>query len=599
MLKHTDEEFRALRQELETIRQTTARSELVSQNLRDTQYKFDSMLARFARTHDYAQYAYAVQNDTSLFQAVAEGIADVMQIEIGAVFDINFTDQQITLLSQVNLDIESLSRRGLGTTWQIPPDFWNKFSLNAKKAGAVCLSPADSEPWLSMGLSSVIFTPFYGDNQQISGLMVGAISEANKALYDFVPTEITSPFLVYCQQMAGILNLYKAIEKANRAGNAKMRFLANLSHEIRTPMNAIIGMTQIAKKSLDFDEVMRCIRQIEISSKHLLGLLNDVLDYSKIDEGKLLLSAGNFDLRSIIEQVRISIEPLAEKKSQNIVFDLQNIDKFYLFGDEMRLSQVLINLLGNGIKFTPEKGTVKLTVSVFAIDNKTLTLNFAVSDTGIGIKPELVGKIFRPFEQADASTSRHYGGTGLGLSISQRIVELMGGNLKCESVFGEGTVFSFTVSFGIDAETAEESGTAKQEIKEDNVDFGGATILVVDDVKINRMIIVSLLRNTNLIIEEAEQGEEAVNMFLRSPSGHYALILMDMQMPVMDGCTATKTIRDSVHPNAAAVPIIAMTANVFKEDIQAVLASGMNGHIGKPIDIAIVLNTLKTYIPAP
>jgi signal transduction histidine kinase/CheY-like chemotaxis protein len=539
--------------------------------------------------HDYAKDAYAVQDNQSLFQAIAEGIADIMQIEIGAVFEINFTDQQMILLSQVNLEIED-------TVFSIPPDFWNQIKSAPGKSDAVCLAAVDSEPWLSMGLSSVIFTPFYDSKQQISGLMVGAVSQTNAAMYDFVPKEIASPFAVYCQQMAGILGLYKAIEKANQAGNAKMRFLANLSHEIRTPMNAIIGMVQIAKRSKDFDEAIRCIHQIEIASKHLLSLLNDVLDISKIEEDKLLLSAASFDLRSVIEQLRINIEPLAQRKSQQLVFDIQNADRHYLIGDEMRLSQVLINLLGNAVKFTPEHGTVKLTVSVFSHNDNILSLNFAVSDTGIGIKEEFMDKIFHPFEQADSSTSRLYGGTGLGLAISHRIVGLMGSNLKCESVLGKGSVFSFTVSFEIDAAAEDESGTSKELPQEDAVDFGGAVILVVDDVKINRMIIVSLLQNTNLFLEEAENGKEAVDKFLQSPSGYYSLILMDMQMPVMDGCTATRMIRDSSHTDAANIPIFAMTANVFKEDVQTVLLSGMNGHIGKPIDIAIVIDTLKKHI---
>jgi CheY-like chemotaxis protein len=202
--------------------------------------------------------------------------------------------------------------------------------------------------------------------------------------------------------------------------------------------------------------------------------------------------------------------------------------------------------------------------------------------------------MFKPFEQADNTISRNYGGTGLGLTISQHIVELMGGAIRVESVLGQGATFTFSVRFEKDAVL--ETKPNEQETDEYLSDFSGYRILIADDVRINRMIIISLLKDTNIIIDEAENGYEAVEMIQKSPAGHYLLVLMDMQMPKMDGCTATRIIRDLQHPDAATLPIIAMTANVFKEDVQEVLDAGMNGHIGKPIDIQIVLDTIRKII---
>jgi signal transduction histidine kinase/CheY-like chemotaxis protein len=583
-----EQEIQSLRAELAAVRLSTARHEVVTQRLRDAQHKLDTCLEQFARMHAYASEAYLAKDQQSIFQITATGIADVLQIEIGAVFDVNLSEQQLTLLSAINLDMDT-------HVFSVEPDFWANIGINAKSSECVCESPVISEPWLSLGFSSIIFVPYFNDDGQISGLMVGAISAANQMLYDFMPREIVQPFSLYCQQMSGLLNLFRTAEKAERAGRAKTQFLANMSHEIRTPMNAIIGMVQIAKRSQQLDEIVGCINQIEISSHHLLGLINDILDYSKIEEHKMTLSAHSFDIDAFTANLRNSIAPLAEKKSQKLIIDTHTLQDRFLVGDDMRLSQVLINLLGNAVKFTPEQGTVQLTISVFSSTADAVTLCFSVSDTGIGLAPEFLDRVFKPFEQADASVSRSYGGTGLGLAISQRLVNLMGGILKCENNPKAGATFSFTLTLDIDVKRIAKSEIVNVEAEE-SLDFFGKRILVVDDVAINRMIIRSFFREANLLVDEAENGEIAVNMSLQAPAGYYSLVLMDMQMPVMDGCTATKTIRASAHPDAASLPIIAMTANVFKEDIQTVLESGMNSHIAKPIDFAVVTKTLKKYL---
>ncbi|MDR2641839.1 MAG: response regulator [Planctomycetaceae bacterium] len=585
-----EQEIEHLRAELDSISRKTARAEIIAQNLRDTQYRLDLHIEKFARIHEYAKRVFSTKDRETLYSIIVEGIVDVFQIDIGGLFEVNIADQQLILLSGFNLEIDR-------AVFTISSEEWKKLGLGEQlfsKNQALCESPVTNRIWLELGLSSVIFMPVFNNNQQINGVILGGISETNKDVYDFLPQELTSPFMVYCQQMSGIMGLFEAIDKANQAGHAKSRFFANLSHEIRTPMNAIIGMTQIAERSKDLEEINRCIKQIKSSSKHLLGLINDVLDISKIEDGKLKLTNSAFDLYQVIESIRVSMLQLAQKKSQTFLVDFHNLSNMRLCGDDMRLSQVLINLLGNAIKFTPENGQVRLDISEFSHDQDSITLQFSVTDTGIGIDPNFLDRMFKPFEQADNTISRNYGGTGLGLTISQHIVSLMGSSIRVESAAGQGAKFTFSIRFEKDNVAAITQD--EQQIKEELLDFSNYRILVADDVRINRMIICSLLKDTNIAIDEAENGKEAVEMIKNSPTGYYLLVLMDMQMPVMDGCTATRIIRTSQHPDATKLQIIAMTANVFKEDVQEVLDAGMNGHIGKPIDIQIVIDTIRKAI---
>jgi len=590
-----EQEIAELRAELDSIRMKTARAEVIAQNLRDVQYKLDTHIDKFARMHDYAQRAFAVTDLQKLYEIIVEGVVDVLQLDVGGMFEVNLIEQQLILQSSVNLNSDR-TVFSFQTAQQSENGIIDDFSIDRfSKKKAICESPVTTQIWLALNLCSVIFMPIYNNDRQICGIIFGGVSEENKVVYDFEPNELTSPFMVYCQQMGGIMGLFNAIDKANQAGRAKSRFLANLSHEIRTPMNAIIGMTQIAERTQQPDEIVRCIKQIGMSSKHLLGLINDVLDISKIEDGKLKLTHTAFDLRQVIESIHVSMVQLAVNKSQELLIEFHNTGDTRLLGDDMRLSQVLINLLGNALKFTPEHGLVRLDILEFSRGQNSVTIQFSVTDTGIGIAPEFLERMFKPFEQADNSISRNYGGTGLGLAISQYIVEMMGGQIQVKSVQGQGACFSFSVPFEIDTATAPIEKD-NNETQEQVLDFSGHTILVVDDVKINRLILHSFLKGTNIAVDEAENGAEAVEKVLASPAGHYSLVFMDMQMPVMDGCTATRTIRASKHPDAVTLPIIAMTANVFKEDVQEVLSSGMNGHIGKPVDIQIVFDTVRKAI---
>ncbi|MDR2345862.1 MAG: response regulator [Planctomycetaceae bacterium] len=585
-----EQEIESLREKLDSMYRKVARSEVIAQSLRDTQHRLDLHINKFARIHEYAQRVFATKDRQMLYAVIVEGIVDIFQLEAGGLFEVNIADKQLILLNGLNLETEQ-------TVFSILSEEWKTMGLGEQfisKNQAIYESPVTSQLWLDMGLSSVIIMPIFNNQRQLNGMILGGISETNKDIYDFLPQELTSPFMVYCQQISGIMGLFDAIDRANQAGHAKSRFFANLSHEIRTPMNAIIGMTQIAERTKDHEEIGRCIKQIKLSSKHLLGLINDVLDISKIEDGKFKLAHNAFDLYSIIESIRSSMQQLADNKSQILAVQFHNLKDMRLLGDEIRLSQVLINLIGNAIKFTPVKGQIRLDISEFSHDQDSITLQFSVTDNGIGISSDFLDRMFKPFEQADNTISRNYGGTGLGLTISQHIVGLMGGSIRVESSLGRGARFMFSVRFEKDKAVI----STKDEIlqSKENTDFSGYRILVADDVKVNRLIICSLLKETNIIVDEAENGKEAFEKIQNSPAGYYLLVLMDMQMPIMDGCTATRMIRTSEHLDALTLPIIAMTANVFKEDVQEVLDAGMNGHIGKPVDIQIVLETIRKII---
>lgn len=523
--------------------------------------------------------------------------------------------------------------------------------------------------------------------------------------------------------------LQEALVAAQKANNVKSDFLSCMSHEIRTPLNVIVGMTTIAGVHLDdHKRVEDCLTKITFSSHHLLSIINDVLDMSKIEEGKLAVNLEPFQLQELLESLVAAVYAQTVEQGLQFECNVKGITAKTYIGDYMRVNQILLNLLSNAIKFTPQGGVIQLDVIPMPIQNGKTDLVFKVSDTGIGMTDEFLKRIFLPFEQADNSTSRKYGGTGLGMAITHNLVELLKGSILVESVLGEGTTFTVKLPFqvvkdkkhqkrewenlkvliidddeknyihtnlllkeiGIDAQwekdntkaiqmileahealedyhvcfidcktpnmdsiavtrqirekispetlsiilsaydrsmiedeakqaganiviakplfesslyntlnsvTKSASSTESTEISQPNFPkLSGKRVLLAEDNMLNCEIATELLSVTGVEIESAENGKEALDKFLASPTGYYDLILMDIQMPVMDGYEATRRIRASSHADAKSIPIIAMTANAFKEDVEKALASGMNGHLAKPIDIDVIYQTLADIL---
>ncbi len=394
--------------------------------------------------------------------------------------------------------------------------------------------------------------------------------------------------------------LIQAKDLAEEGSRAKSEFLSRMSHEMRTPMNAIIGMTNIARSSENPERKEYCLEKISDASEHLLGVINDILDMSKIEANKLEISCSDYILKQMINHVIGVLNFKMDEKKLKFELEIDKNLPEIVFGDEQHLKQVLSNLLTNAIKFTPENGRIKLRVSLLETNNKTLRVLFEVSDTGIGISPEQQQKLFRSFEQADGSISRKYGGTGLGLAISKRIVELMGGRISLKSEPGLGSTFSFEVSMEISGKQMLESNNsayygAARDASVLEQRYHGLKIILAEDVEINREIACTLLEETGLTIDCAVNGSEAVKLFCESGE-KYSLILMDVQMPEMDGLEATRVIRSSDMPEAEDIPIVAMTANAFNEDIINCINAGMNDHIAKPVEIEKLISVLDKYL---
>jgi signal transduction histidine kinase/CheY-like chemotaxis protein len=411
------------------------------------------------------------------------------------------------------------------------------------------------------------------------------------------------------ESLSKVLNIMRdRIEGAQAANKAKSQFLSNMSHEIRTPMNAIIGMTSIAKKAHDPDKKNECLDKIEGASIHLLGVINDTLDMSKIEADKFELSPVSFNFEKMINAVIDVVQFPLKDKNQELFTEIDPEIPPVLFGDDKRLSQIIINILGNAVKFTPAGGTITLKVRLLGKNAAGCAVQVDITDTGIGISAEQQEKLFDPFQQAENNTSRRFGGTGLGLAITKRIVEMMNGRIWIDSAPGEGSTFSFIVNIltpgkeaPSEAAALPSSSGAAAKAGEPQT-FEGRRILIAEDVEINREIAAALLEGSLAEIDFAKNGQEAVEKACAS-GGAYDLIFMDVQMPEMDGFEATRRIRAMEKERQAAsgtpqkaIPIVAMTANVFKEDIDACLEAGMDGHIGKPIDLDELMGKLRLYL---
>lgn len=396
-------------------------------------------------------------------------------------------------------------------------------------------------------------------------------------------------------------SLVAAKEAALESTRAKSNFLSRMSHEIRTPMNAIIGMTGIAGKSNDIDHIHYCIDKIDKASYQLLDIINDVLDMSKIEANKLEINNQPFDLRKTVEHVYDVVNVKMEEKHIDLSIDYKSSFERKVCSDDLRISQVLINLLSNAAKFTPEHGNVSVSISHSSAEDGKSKLHVEVKDSGIGISDEEKERLFNAFEQADGSTTRKYGGTGLGLAICKSITNMMGGDIWIQSEVGKGSNFIFEIMFEwgelLSTEESIQALAAHKNIIPTN-DWSEKTILLVEDIDINREIIKAILDDTGVKIRMAIDGIDGIEVF-ESEEGEFDLILMDMQMPRLDGLDATRQIREIEKAEGIArVPIIAMTANAFREDVEKCLAAGMDGHLAKPIDTMEMIATLSQYLSA-
>jgi signal transduction histidine kinase len=398
------------------------------------------------------------------------------------------------------------------------------------------------------------------------------------------------------------IELEKAKQLAESVSKHKSSFLARMSHELRTPMNAMMGIHSVAQQKIsnvgnreEYTELEQYLDSIRNSSKGLLFLLNDILDMSNLETNTVKLVPQPFNMNEILESLAGIFLLNCSAKQLNFTHQFTSFKPADFFADGLRLRQILNNLVNNAIKFTKEGGEVKLSVTQKErTDGKTLVA-FSVQDTGIGISKENTEKIFRPFEQADESFSREYSGSGLGLSIVQQLLHLFGSEIHVNSELGKGSEFFFEIWLQ-EEEKKEKAST--EEVVEVDGKFDGQRALVVDDVAINRMVLVSLLKIAGFATDEAKDGIEGVKKFSESKENEYSIVFMDLQMPTMDGFEATLTIRDLDRADAKTVPIVAISANAFHEDIAKSLESGMNSHYAKPIKMDSLSSILWKYCKA-
>ncbi len=382
------------------------------------------------------------------------------------------------------------------------------------------------------------------------------------------------------------------IEKARAEENSKAKsdFLSNMSHDIRTPMNAIIGYTELAKDIENMpDEGVECLDKIESSSKHLLALVNDILDMSRIESGKMELDIAEMDLKKSMDDIRDMFATQMKLKKIDYVVST-DIKNRYVMCDSGRLNRVLLNLISNAYKFTPEGGSVKVSIKQTDQKDNSASYNISVKDSGMGMSPEFAKKVFEAYEREKDATKIQ--GTGLGMAITKSFIDLMGGTISVVTEKGKGTEFVVDVSFT----TVDESRVKAKEGKEKEVvkrDYSKYRLLLVDDHPVNREIAIRMLKKIGFMVEYAENGQEAVDKVKEAGAGYYHTVLMDIQMPVMNGYEATKAIRALEDTALAEIPIIAMTANAFKEDIQAAQDAGMNSHVAKPIDFSKLVEILN------
>ncbi len=428
-----------------------------------------------------------------------------------------------------------------------------------------------------------IKTPLYGENGNVVGIL-----GIGRDLSQYIKTQ--KELEDYKDHLENLVSkrteeLELMVIKSESGNRAKSEFLANMSHEIRTPMTAIIGMTALAMRTDDEDKKKSYIHKCHDSANRLLGIINDILDFSKIEAGKLDIEMIMFKLEEVVSNIEILFKPKIEEKKQILSITIDPTLPSVLVGDPLRLGQILLNLVGNAIKFTPDKGSIDLSINLLEEDSDHCDVYFSVADTGVGIPKEFHTELFDAFNQGDNSVTRKFGGTGLGLAISKSLIDMMNGEIHFNNNQSGGATFCFRMQFKKVCLLSEEQLKACEEAEKKQLasaieSLEGAKILLVEDMPENQEIISEFLEMEGVEVEFASNGKEAIEKII---AGDYDGVLMDCQMPVMDGYEATAKIREM--PAYSQLPIIAITGNVMKEDIDKIKKSGMNDYIAKPIDL--------------
>ncbi len=390
--------------------------------------------------------------------------------------------------------------------------------------------------------------------------------------------------------------LKEAAEEAQSANKAKSEFLSHMSHDIRTPINGIMGMTEIALKNVsDAAWVQDCLGKISNSSQHLLSLINDVLDMSRIESGKVILNSAPMNMSATTDECASIIIGQLLNRDVEFIREFGDFAHPNLIGDELHLRQILINILGNSVKFTPDGGKIYFRVNETGCADGKAHFHFEVEDTGIGMKPEFLKHIWEPFSQEDGGTRTNYKGTGLGMAITKQFVDMMSGTITVESRLHEGSKFVIELGFDIDQQTAEAAETSE----ETELDLEGMRVMLVEDNEINMEIAQFVLDAAGITVTSVENGKLAVEIFQNSEAGSFDVILMDIMMPVMNGLDAARAIRALDRSDAKTIPIVAMTANAYDEDVRNASEAGMNGHLSKPIDTKLLYRTLDELYHSP
>ena len=447
------------------------------------------------------------------------------------------------------------------------------------------------------------YAPIFNDNGDIIAI-VGIDVSDKEVVSRQQEAKLLSNINIFLTMALGVTSIIfiisyrKKAQDADAANVAKSQFLSKMSHEIRTPMNAIIGFYRMAKRTDDISRKNKYLDSISSASDYLLELINAILDVSKIEAKKMSLIIEKASIVNLVKNIEVILAPQIVKKDQNFNIKVSDNIPEYLYCDKTRLTQIIVNLAANAIKFTPEKGEISLEVFLIGKAEDTCNLGFSIKDNGIGMEEEILSKLFVPFEQGDESITRKFGGTGLGLSISKHFIELMKGSISVTSVIGQGSTFKFDIWLDIVPEwdyPNDDPNKEKSLNATDIVDCIGMEFLVAEDSQVNQVIANDILQELGATVEFASNGNECFEKFTANPN-KYKIIFMDIQMPEMDGLETTKKIRECGLENAGTIPIVAMTAEVFQEDINKALDAGMNEHLGKPLDVREVASVIKEVL---